>query len=82
MALAALRDQADSARRRVLSFPIIQDAVWIAADETSPGYADRLAPLPTAILLGVTPPTPQSMLADAHQGRCASLARARLLGCK
>jgi len=40
-----------SARRRILSFPVIQDARWIAADETSPGYADRLAPLPTAVQL-------------------------------
>jgi uncharacterized membrane protein len=40
-----------SARRRVLSFPFIQDASWIAADETQPGYADRYAPLPTAVLL-------------------------------
>jgi uncharacterized membrane protein len=40
-----------SARRRVLSFPVIQDATWVAADETSPGYADRLAPLPTAVQL-------------------------------
>jgi uncharacterized membrane protein len=40
-----------SARRRVLSFPFIQDATWVAADETSPGYADRLAPLPTAVQL-------------------------------
>ena len=30
-----------SARRRVLSFPFLQDATWIAADETQPGYADR-----------------------------------------
>jgi uncharacterized membrane protein len=37
-----------SARARVLSFPYIQDAKWIAVDETRPGYADRLAPLPTA----------------------------------
>ena len=37
-----------SARRRVLSFPYIQDAKWVAVDETAPGYADRLAPLPTA----------------------------------
>jgi uncharacterized membrane protein len=37
-----------SARRRVLSFPFIQDATWIAADETQPGYADRYAPLATA----------------------------------
>jgi uncharacterized membrane protein len=37
-----------SARRRVLSFPFIQDATWIAADETQPGYADRFAPVATA----------------------------------
>ena len=37
-----------SARRRVLSFPFLQDATWIAADETQPGYADRYAPLATA----------------------------------
>jgi len=37
-----------SARRRVLSFPFFQDATWIAADETQPGYADRYAPLATA----------------------------------
>jgi uncharacterized membrane protein len=37
-----------SARRRVLSFPIVQDATWIAADETRPGYTDRIAPLPVA----------------------------------
>ena len=37
-----------SARRRVLSFPFIQDATWAAVDESRPGYADRLAPLPTA----------------------------------
>jgi uncharacterized membrane protein len=37
-----------SARSRVLSFPYIQDAKWVAVDETRPGYADRLAPLPTA----------------------------------
>jgi hypothetical protein len=40
-----------SARRRVLSFPYVQDATWIAADETQPGYADRYAPLPTALAL-------------------------------
>jgi uncharacterized membrane protein len=37
-----------SARRRFLSFPHIQDATWIAADETQPGYADRWDPLATA----------------------------------
>jgi uncharacterized membrane protein len=40
-----------SARRRVLSFPIVQDATWIAADETKPGYTDRIAPLPVAVEL-------------------------------
>ena len=37
-----------SARKRVLSFPFLHDARWIAADETQPGYADRFAPLATA----------------------------------
>jgi uncharacterized membrane protein len=37
-----------SARRRFLSFPYVQDADWIAADETQPGYADRWDPLATA----------------------------------
>lgn len=37
-----------SARRRFLSFPYVQDAKWIAADETRPGYADRWDPLATA----------------------------------
>jgi uncharacterized membrane protein len=37
-----------SARPRILSFPFLQDADWIAADETQPGYADRFAPLETA----------------------------------
>ena len=40
-----------SARRRFLSFPFIQDATWVAADETQPGYADRYAPIPTAVAL-------------------------------
>jgi hypothetical protein len=33
----------------VLSFPFIRDATWVAVDESRPGYADRLAPLPTAV---------------------------------
>ncbi len=40
-----------SARARILSFPYLQDATWVAADETQPGYADRVAPLPTAVRL-------------------------------
>lgn len=37
-----------SERRRILSFPVLRDATWVAVDETSPGYADRLAPFATA----------------------------------
>lgn len=37
-----------SGRRRVLSFPVLADATWIAADETRPGYRDRIAPLATS----------------------------------
>jgi uncharacterized membrane protein len=37
-----------SGRHRFLSFPHIEDAEWIAADETQPGYADRWDPLATA----------------------------------
>jgi uncharacterized membrane protein len=37
-----------SARTRFLSFPFLQDATWVAADETQPGYADRFAPMLTA----------------------------------
>jgi hypothetical protein len=37
-----------SARKRFLSFPYFEDARWIAADETQPGYADRWDPLATA----------------------------------
>lgn len=37
-----------SARRRILSFPRLDDAEWVAADERSPGYGDRFAPLPYA----------------------------------
>jgi len=34
-----------SARRRVLSIPRLDDAAWVAVDETSPGFADRIAPV-------------------------------------
>jgi uncharacterized membrane protein len=40
-----------SARRRILSFPYLAEAEWVAADETQPGYLDRVAPLPTAVRL-------------------------------
>ena len=33
-----------SGRRRILSFPRFDDARWVAVDETSPGYLDRIAP--------------------------------------
>lgn len=37
-----------SARRRILSFPYVRDADWVAVDETRPGYGDRFAPLAAA----------------------------------
>ena len=40
-----------SERPRVLSFPFLFDATWVAADETQPGYADRVSPYGTAVAL-------------------------------
>ena len=57
-----------SARSRVLSFPFVQDATWIAADETSPGYADRLAPLPTAVQLSWLRRNPEWRLVFERDG--------------
>ena len=57
-----------SARRRILSFPYIQDATWVAADETSPGYADRLAPLPTAVQLSWLRRNPEWRLVFERDG--------------
>jgi uncharacterized membrane protein len=37
-----------SERRRVLSFPLLSDSEWVAVDETRPGNADRIEPLPYA----------------------------------
>jgi uncharacterized membrane protein len=37
-----------SDRRRILSFPRLLDATWVAVDRTSPGYLDRVAPRPYA----------------------------------
>jgi len=57
-----------SARPRVLSFPFLQDATWIAADETQPGYADRYAPLPTAIQLSALRRNPEWRLVFEQDG--------------
>jgi uncharacterized membrane protein len=57
-----------SARRRVLSFPYVQDATWIAADETQPGYADRYAPLPTALALAALRRDPDWRLVFEQDG--------------
>jgi len=57
-----------SARRRVLSFPFLQDARWVAADETAPGYADRLAPLPTAVQLSWLRRNPEWRLVFERDG--------------
>ncbi len=57
-----------SARRRVLSFPYLQDAQWVAVDETAPGYADRLAPLPTAVQLSWLRRNPEWRLVFERDG--------------
>jgi uncharacterized membrane protein len=57
-----------SARRRILSFPYLQDAHWVAADETAPGYADRLAPLPTAVQLSWLRRNPEWRLVFERDG--------------
>lgn len=38
-----------SDRKRILSFPYVQDATWIALDETDGSYGDREAPVPAAL---------------------------------
>ena len=57
-----------SARRRFLSFPYVLDARWIAADETRPGYADRLDPLATARELARLRRNPQWRLVFSEDG--------------
>jgi uncharacterized membrane protein len=57
-----------SARPRILSFPFVEDSTWIAADETQPGYADRYAPLPTAIQLAALRRNPEWRLVFEQDG--------------
>ena len=57
-----------SARRRFLSFPHIQDAEWIAADETRPGYADRWDPLATTTDLARLRRSPDWRLVFSEDG--------------
>jgi uncharacterized membrane protein len=57
-----------SARRRFLSFPFLNDATWVAADETQPGYADRYAPLPTAVQLAWLRTNPEWRLVFENDG--------------
>jgi uncharacterized membrane protein len=57
-----------SARRRVLSFPFLEDAQWVAADETQPGYADRYAPVPTAVQLAALRRNPEWHLVFEEDG--------------
>jgi uncharacterized membrane protein len=40
-----------SARRRILSFPVLADATWVVADETRLSYRDRLDPAAGAVAL-------------------------------
>jgi len=38
-----------SARRRILSFPRLDDATWVAVDESNGSYLDGTSPLPAAL---------------------------------
>jgi uncharacterized membrane protein len=57
-----------SARRRVLSFPYVREAQWIAADETQPGYGDRIAPLASAVRIARIRRNPAWKLVFAENG--------------
>jgi uncharacterized membrane protein len=57
-----------SARPRYLSFPFLEEAIWIAADETQPGYADRYAPVPTAVQLASLRRNPEWRLVFEEDG--------------
>jgi uncharacterized membrane protein len=57
-----------SARRRFLSFPYIEGAQWVAADETQPGYADRWDPLATATDLAALRRSPDWRLVFSEDG--------------
>ena len=57
-----------SGRRRVLSFPRLLDARWIAVDETSPGYLDRIAPRPYARAIRRLRADPRWELVHARDG--------------
>jgi uncharacterized membrane protein len=57
-----------SARRRFLSFPFVEDATWIAADETQPGYGDRFAPVLTAEVLSWLRTDPEWKLVFEQDG--------------
>jgi len=57
-----------SARRRFLSFPFAEDATWIVADETQPGYGDRFAPVLTAEVLSWLRTDPEWKLVFEQDG--------------
>jgi len=57
-----------SARRRLLSFPHIEGAEWIAADETRSGYADRYDPFATAVGLARLRRNPEWRLVFEEDG--------------
>jgi uncharacterized membrane protein len=57
-----------SARRRVLSFPFVQDATWVAIDLKSPGYADRTAPFATRAALHALRRNPAWRVVVANDG--------------
>lgn len=57
-----------SDRRRILSFPFVQDATWVIADELQPSYADRVADTPAATQLAWLRGNPDWRLVFSQQG--------------
>jgi hypothetical protein len=57
-----------SGRRRMLSFPILADASWVAVDERSPGYLDRFAPGPYAVAISRLRRDPRWRLVHEEDG--------------
>jgi len=57
-----------SARRRILSFPRLDDATWVAVDETQGSYLDGSAPLPMAADLAALRRNPDWRLVFTQDG--------------
>ena len=57
-----------SARRRILSFPLLSDATWVAVDETRASYLDRSDPLRSVRRIASLRRSPDWRLVFEHDG--------------